>query len=65
MRYDINHPDRYKNRTSATSGIELPALKGLLHVSPCGVHQLGVDEDLLYLQLAAVAAHILLSEYLS
>src|SRR5215211_603908 len=40
-----------RSRTSATPGIQLPALKTLLHVSPGGMYQLGVDEDLLYLGL--------------
>jgi hypothetical protein len=49
-----------KRRSSATRGIQLPALEILLHVCPGGMHQLGVDEDLLYLDLAAVAAHVFL-----
>src|SRR5215213_5462000 len=40
-----------RSRTSATLGIQLPALKTLPHVSPGGMYQLGVDEDLLYLGL--------------
>src|SRR5215217_3625882 len=54
-----------RSRTSATPGIQLPALETLLHVSPGSVYQLGVDEDLLYLGLGAVAAHVLLLEHLS
>jgi hypothetical protein len=56
---------RKRSRTLATPGIQLPALEILLHVFPGGMHQLGVDEDLLYLGLGAVAAHVLLSERLS
>src|SRR5215210_6144264 len=53
------------SRTSATPGFKLPALESLLHVSSGSVYQLGVDEDLLYLRLGAVAAHVLLLENLS
>ena len=38
---------------------------GFSDVCPGGMHQLGVDEDLLYLQLGAVAAHVFLLERLS
>src|SRR5215208_2336073 len=53
------------SRTSATPRVQLPALESLLHVSCGSVYQHGVDEDLLYLQLGAVAAYVLLLEHLS
>src|SRR5215203_4181223 len=53
------------SRTSATPRVQLPALESLLHVYSGSVYQLGVDEDLLYLRLGAVAAYVLLLEHLS